>query len=255
MTTEKVKKEKGQKANSAMIGGSIPKSKLDEVRRASKGAGSHVITQPANSHPAPVVRADIRESSPVVSVLMSNNSLIENINLFAEALRKVGIFNVDLVAPSLYEEMEGQLTALRDLSGQFETTDQSVASVIRFSEDVLHRTNMLFRHFIEGDNESECGDDSDKCDRLEYAADRILVGRRLANVYDGMNASYTGCRSRLDDLMIAILGQPCETETACGACSDSESVSIHYMLDVTYRKVENLLSAVQGATYRINEIF
>ena len=55
--------------------------------------------------------------------------------------------------------------------------------------------------------------------------------------------------------MIAILGQPCETETASGAVSDGDSVSVHYMLDVTYRKVENLLSAVQGATYRINEIF
>lgn len=250
------KKPVANSANATIVG-SIPKSKMDAVRSGSKilpatptGAGALV------EHGARTViqKAPVREGSPIISLSCSNSALIENICLFSEALRKIGIFNVDLVSSSLYDDMEAALTTLRDMPAQFEATDGSVASVLQYSCSLLSRATNLFTMFIEGDDERGCGDDgTDECDRIEFSVERVLIGRRLSSLFEGARFNSSACRKKLDDISIALFGQEVEVDgIALGA---SDTVSLHYMLESTYTSIENLLSVVQTLTYRINENF
>lgn len=261
MTTEKARKNErveharsksnSSSSNVGIIAGSIPKEKLEAAgsRRVTKGAGSHVVN-PAS----PVLKANLRESSPIISLAELNTQLSDSVHLLAEALRKVGIFHNGLVSDTLYDDMEAQLTALRDLHGQYGSTDESAISALRYAADTLGRTSYLLDLYVNGNDESEkklCGAE----DRCEYAADRILIGRSVANVYDNLNENFSNCRSNLDNISWALFGHETETETASGASSDNGIIGIFYMLEVALRKIENMQNTVQALTYRINETF
>lgn len=256
MTTEKRKNERTEharaksNAGNATIVGSIPQEKLAEAgsRRVIKGGNT------SQKVSAPAIKANVRESSPIISLAMQNQQLADSVNLFADALRKVGIFHSGLVSDTLYEDMEAQLTNLRDLHGQYGASDESAISAIRYANETLFRTCYILSMFVNGNDESEskC---CDGADRTEYAADRILIGRSVANVYDSFNANFSRCRSDLDNISWAIFGHEMETEIASGATSDTGIVGISYMLDVALRKTENMQNTIAALTYRINETF
>ena len=254
MTTEKVRKNERveharakSNAGNATIVGSIPKEKLAE-------AGSRKASGSPRNVAAPAIKAPVRESSPIVSLAMLNAQLSDSVHLLAEALRKVGIFHNGLVSDTLYEDMEAHLTALRDLHGQYGATDESAISALRYAADTLGRTSHLLDLYVNGNDETDmkmCGEE----DRCEYAADRILIGRSVASVYDNLNKNFSHCRSNLDNISWALFGHETENETASGASSDNGIIGIVYMLDVALRKIENMQNAIQAVTYRINETF
>lgn len=255
MTTEKARKNERveharakSNTNSAIIGGSIPQEKLAQAgSRKASGSPRTVVA-------APAMKANVRESSPIVSLAMLNAQLSDSVHLLAEALRKVGIFHNGLVSDTLYEDMEAHLTALRDLHGQYGATDESAISALRYAADTLGRTSYLLDLYVNGNDETEtkaCGGE----DRCEYAADRILIGRSVASVYDNLNQNFSKCRSNLDNISWALFGHETENETASGASSDNGIIGIVYMLDVALRKIENMQNTVQAVTYRINETF
>ena len=86
MTTEKARKNerveharKNSNAGNATIVGSIPQEKLAQ-------AGSRKASGSPRTVATPVVKAPVRESSPIVSLAMLNAQLSDSVHLLAEAL-------------------------------------------------------------------------------------------------------------------------------------------------------------------------